>query len=520
MLPAGVVLGERYRIERPLGRGGMADVYLASDLRLPKQCAVKVLRTNTADQQLRYRFQREADILASLHHAHIVDVSDLGVTAEDQPYLVMELLEGEDLSLFMQRTGPLRLPVALNICMQIGDALLTAHKLGVVHRDLKPANIFLCKRGPFPNFVKVLDFGIAKLSRPDTTTVTGTATIMGTPGYMAPEQAVGAQDKVDHRADQFALAAILYEMLAGHPPFHSYGQPMGVILEQALYNEPVPLPMPHINAAVMRALAKKPENRFPDIQSFLDNVGATNRTIYNESRPAGLSRSDSPPPVELMSKKTGVRWLLPAAGIFAIVVAGAAGLVYKTKSAVPAPALDSPRGGGIVDEPADIARGGNATVANSDSEQFKQSQTRPSAPVAQPTEAGERLRTSRVDEPDLALSVANTTPRAAGRPARPAAGVAVSRAFRVTAAFDNGNLHMSGEREQMIRSCSEKFLRPVSNLAPGAIITLVRVSNQLLPQGPLEVEFDEAGFLFCVAHSFQRGDVLPTSVKITVVRGN
>src|ERR1700712_4661071 len=191
MLQPGHVINETYRVERLLGSGGMADVYVVTHMRMPRKFALKVMRLEfNTRQAFLDRFNQEGEILATIRHPHIVDVTDRNQLPDGNPYLVMELLDGEDLSTFLTRTGSLSVPVALRICGQIGDALEAAHKVGVVHRDLKPSNIFLSKEGQVLNFVKVLDFGIAKMTSTDKTPMTAPAALMGTPAYMAPEQAL------------------------------------------------------------------------------------------------------------------------------------------------------------------------------------------------------------------------------------------------------------------------------------------------------------------------------------------
>lgn len=281
MLKPGDTINETYRVERLLGSGGMADVYVVTHLRMPRKFALKVVRIQ---EMVRHdfleRFNRECEILATLKHPHIVDVVDRHQLASGDPYLVMELLEGEDLATYIARTGALSVPVALRICNQIAEALEAAHKVGVIHRDLKPSNIFLSKEGPLLNYVKVLDFGIAKVSAADRAPMTAPAALMGTPGYMAPEQARGDNASVGPATDQFALAATLYEMLMGKPAFHSPGDSVYAILERVIATEPPPLPFPQINLAVMRALSKSPAKRYPSLREFVAAVGATSHTVY------------------------------------------------------------------------------------------------------------------------------------------------------------------------------------------------------------------------------------------------
>jgi len=279
MLQPGQVVNGTYRVEQLLGSGGMADVYLVRHMRLPRAFALKLMHRQVASQPgVRERFRQEAEILAKVRHCHIVDIVDWDSTENGQPFLVMEYIEGETLSSFLRRTGPLSLSVALHICAQIGEGLSAAHAAGVIHRDLKPSNIFLDKNGGQPNFVKILDFGIAKVvggGQPLTQCSHG---IMGTPGYMSPEQALGPH--VDARSDQFALALILHEMLSGRPVFYGPDDTALAILSRIIHDPAPPVPQPLLNRALQRALSKSPADRFPTIAAFIAAVGASSETIY------------------------------------------------------------------------------------------------------------------------------------------------------------------------------------------------------------------------------------------------
>lgn len=274
MLSIGDVVGGVYRIERLLGQGGMAHVFLVSHIRLDgKKFALKLISQPAASATFLQRFKREADVLGKLSHAHIVNIIDFNQTPDGMPYLVMECLEGEDLSHFLGRTGSLQKEVALSIIYQAGQALQSAHDAGVIHRDLKPGNLFVCKNQAFPNYIKVLDFGIAKILNENG--LTSDRSLMGTPAYMSPEQASGMVRQIDYRSDQFSLAVILYELLSGRNPFcpSPEADPIA-ILGQVITAEPAPLPFPSIWPALERALRKKPEQRFPSIHAFVEATGA------------------------------------------------------------------------------------------------------------------------------------------------------------------------------------------------------------------------------------------------------
>ena len=281
MLSIGSELADTYRITRLLGRGGMAFVYEAVHVRLPTRMAVKVITGDTgADPRFLQRFRQEAEILARLRHPHVVHVSDWNMTEQGQPYLVMELLEGEDLSQRLRRTGAMPLEEALPIFLQIGDALQAAHDQDVIHRDLKPANVFLLSKGAFRNYVKVLDFGIAKALNGRSGLRTKNAELLGTPAYMSPEQVRGSADAASIRSDQFALALILYELLAGRPAFYVAGDDMLQTLSRVLLEEPPPLaPYPNLDAVLRRALSKDPAARFSSVRDFVSATGAMELSV-------------------------------------------------------------------------------------------------------------------------------------------------------------------------------------------------------------------------------------------------
>ncbi len=280
----GTTLEGAYRITRLIAEGGMSAVYEAVQLRLKQRLAVKVMaRELSSNPEALGRFQREADITSRLRHPHLVTVMDFGTAPAGQPYLVMEYLEGIDLDHRIRQVGKIPLATAVNITKQVASALAAAHEQSIVHRDLKPANVFLVELPGEPDFAKVLDFGISKV-RAASTQLTKASSIIGTPNYMAPEQATGMLEEIDHRTDQWALACIVWEMLSGRPPFAA--DDMSAVFYQVIHLEPQPLrkqapDVPEaVEAVLRRGLAKNIADRFPSIREF------TNALADAAERPA------------------------------------------------------------------------------------------------------------------------------------------------------------------------------------------------------------------------------------------
>jgi serine/threonine protein kinase len=269
----GTVLGDSYRIVRQVGQGGMGELYEATHLRLSGRYAIKVLLPQfAAFEELIARFQREAEITSSLRHPNIVSVFDFNTTADGRAFLAMEFLEGQDLGLDLERRGPMSLGRTIEIVGQVVSALSAAHAHGVVHRDLKPQNLFISALpGDQREIVKILDFGISKM-REAPKKITREHAIIGTPQYMAPEQAMGDVGATDHRTDQFALGAIAYELLAGRAAFDA--EAIEAIIYQVVHEPPKPLGQfrsdipPNVERVLLRALAKEPDQRYPDIGTF------------------------------------------------------------------------------------------------------------------------------------------------------------------------------------------------------------------------------------------------------------
>lgn len=272
MLEPGKRVTEQLRLIRKLGEGGMGSVWVAYHQSLETEVAVKFLNPELADDQLWLaRFRREAQAIAKIDSAHVVRVFDNGVTADNHPFIVMELLRGEDLRQRVAYTQRLSVDEVLVILDQVGKALSRAHQLGIVHRDVKPENIFLTREGS-DLFVKVLDFGVAKQTLSSDLAVTDSRTMIGTPYYMSPEQVLNTHE-VDHRADLWALAVVAYQMLTGFRPF--VGGTLGAIHVQINSGEyrPVTTLRPDLPATVDewfgQALNRKLERRFASVQQFV-----------------------------------------------------------------------------------------------------------------------------------------------------------------------------------------------------------------------------------------------------------
>jgi serine/threonine protein kinase len=280
----GTLLNGTYRLERVIAEGGMGVVYEAAHVRLPRRFAVKVLgkpEDSRVSSTALQRFRREAEIASTLAHSHIVEVFDYQISDSGAPYLVMELLEGEDLADRLKRMGRMPIVAALRIVDEVAQALDVAHAHGVVHRDLKPANIFLARRSGREDFVKVLDFGVSKII--DAATLTHEKAMVGTPLYMSPEQAVGTQE-LSPASDVFSLGSITYELLTGRRAFAASSIPS--ILYQIVHG-PTPSLVgrapgigPSVDEVFVRALAKKREERF---QRAGDFAAALARVVDRQS---------------------------------------------------------------------------------------------------------------------------------------------------------------------------------------------------------------------------------------------
>lgn len=271
----GLTLEGKYHIRELLGEGGMGRVYRGEHVLIGRQVAVKFLHAELAsNEEVVRRFYREAQSAAAIRHKNVIDVLDVGVSPEGEPFLVMEYLEGESLSAMIARVGVLDVATACGILEPALNALQAAHDHGIVHRDLKPDNIFIAHQAGEPPTIKLIDFGISKINEAvGQTKLTKDGSLLGTPEYMSPEQARGAAD-LDHRSDLYSMGVILYEMLTGGRPF--VGESYGELLVSVLTEEPRP---PHdVNpdfpdeaaAVIGPALARDPADRFQTAAEMLE----------------------------------------------------------------------------------------------------------------------------------------------------------------------------------------------------------------------------------------------------------
>ncbi|MER5912352.1 protein kinase [Streptomyces sp. NPDC001982] len=285
----GLVGDGRYRLTRRLGRGGMAEVFAAEDVRLGRTVAVKLLRSDLAEDPVsKARFTREAQSVAGLNHHAIVAVYDSGedyVGGQSVPYIVMEIVEGRtirDLLINAEAPGPEQ---ALIIVSGVLEALAYSHQHGIVHRDIKPANVIITDHGA----VKVMDFGIARALHGAQSTMTQTGMVMGTPQYLSPEQALGKA--VDYRSDLYATGCLLYELLALRPPFTGE-TPLSVVY-QHVQDTPVPpsevadASPPELDGLVMRSLAKEPDDRFQTAEEMRGLVQYGLQMLYDQGSHTG-----------------------------------------------------------------------------------------------------------------------------------------------------------------------------------------------------------------------------------------
>jgi hypothetical protein len=319
----GELIGGRYEVEDLVGTGGMSSVYRARDNVLERKVALKILHDHySSDPEYVERFRREARAIARLNHPNIVTVIDRGELGRHQ-FIVFEHVAGENLKNLVRRRGPLPVDEAVALTAQIAQALAFAHEHGVVHRDVKPQNVLIDENGT----AKVTDFGIARSIDPGEG-LTETGTVLGTSGYIAPEQASGR--RVDSRSDQYSLGVVLYELLTGEPPY-SGDNVMALAMKHL--HEPVPRVRERrrdvpasVEAIVSRAMAKRPEDRFPSTDDMVAALQAAREDVSADlsEGPTGVIRRGE-------GRRRGParrRRVAPLVAALAVVAAGTLALVY------------------------------------------------------------------------------------------------------------------------------------------------------------------------------------------------
>ncbi len=292
---AGDSIGGKYTIVRRIGEGGMAVVFEAVHVRLGQRLAIKVLRPEVHDLELVLaRFEREARATAMLRSIHTARVIDVDTLANGLPYMVLEFLDGKDLDAELQAVGRFPIDEAVDVVLQVADAMAEAHEQGIVHRDLKPANLFVCRAGN-RRVMKILDFGISR-DENDSARITAVDSYFGTPSYASPEQLRDAS-KTDGRSDVWSLGVILFELLTGHTPFE--GTPTQVIAK--VVADPIPWPLDlrpeiprELARIIMRALQRDPAQRFKTMRQM-----AAALAPFGPARSAAVALATSPGRVRL-----------------------------------------------------------------------------------------------------------------------------------------------------------------------------------------------------------------------------
>lgn len=321
----GTTLHDTYVVDRILGEGGMGRVYEARHTRLPnKRFAIKVLHAEFAmNTDLQARFQREAEAAASVNHPGVVGIYDIGRTPQGWQYMVCEYLNGRDLHSHIKQTGPLPLTTVTHIGKRVCEAVEAAHEKGVIHRDLKPHNVFLVgdfsQKVPERPLIKVLDFGLSRFVNQDSE-LTKTGVVMGTPGYMSPEQAHGRQ--TDHRTDVYGIGAILYAAAVGRPPFVEDTPQMTVLAVMSREPERPRVVEPSVSEAlevvIQRAMAKDPAERYRDVRELRRALGSLDAPAPSMMPPPRARSEPAASPHEARAARLRLALLLAAATVLVL----------------------------------------------------------------------------------------------------------------------------------------------------------------------------------------------------------
>ena len=299
----GHLLGERYRVRGFFAKGAMARIYLAEDEHTGELVAVKMLRRTLADNpEIRERFLREAQAIRQIQHEHIVKIHEVGLSGDRRPYIIMDFLYGESVGDYLEREGTMPRAMALTSLSRAAEALWAAHQKGIVHRDVKPDNIYLVGEPEAGFQVRLLDFGLSRLWRSE---LTQSGSVIGTPSYMAPEQACA--DPTDQRTDVYALGLVMYRMLVGRLPFVTNDE-REMVAKQLLAQPPSPTRFnPGIDKqlalVMMTAINKRPDQRYPSMQIFGRDLKQLARSEPGEAGLWARQRSRDPYPLETPNAK-------------------------------------------------------------------------------------------------------------------------------------------------------------------------------------------------------------------------
>jgi hypothetical protein len=404
----GQLLADRYRIQRTLGEGGMGRVYLAEHERMGRLSAVKVMSTSLASTpEAISRFNREAANASRIHQPNVAAIYDFGETPDGTLYLAMEYVEGETLTALLKREGPLAPPRAAELTAQIADGLHAAHHLGIVHRDLKPDNVIVTKHHDGREWVKIVDFGIAKQTKRNDQTVTSLGVAIGTPDYMSPEQLAG--ESVDARTDLYSLGVVLFNMLTSQLPHAAMTTKQSLVHRLTAKPRTLAEAAPHkawsprLQKSLERALSPEPDDRYHSVGDFARDVraavgmptlvaGAVTMTGEAITRPTGATQARATVVLQRPEERRRGQGLL--VGALVLVVAGGAAAAMGRDGA-----LRMARGAGLVaDRRPVVIQQATLDSLHADSvrlAQFNQAMSAPATPaVLSPMDPGQRLESA------------------------------------------------------------------------------------------------------------------------------